>query len=522
MRRLAATTLLLLAACAADPTTAPPPVTTPPVVTPPPPAPDTLPTLRREFRGVWIATVANIDWPSRGGLPAAQQQSELGALLDRARDAGLNAVVLHVRPASDAVYRSALEPWGAMLAGTQGVDPGWDPLEWAVREAHRRGLELHAWFNPFRAGNTNDSTRLAATHVFRQRRDLVRVYGTQLWQDPGEPAVQDRTMAAVLDVVARYDVDGVHIDDFFYPYLQRDAQNRILDFPDSATYAQLGGTTPRADWRRANVNRFVERFYREVHAAKPMVKVGVSPFGIWRPQNPPGVTGMDAYAEIYADSRTWLQNGWVDYLAPQLYWQIDPPQQSFTALLDWWTAPAQNARGRHVWPGVATYRVRDSGWPLGEVARQVEATRARAARGPSTGVVLYNATTTLAWNGGAVASELARGVFADRAVVPATPWLDAAAPARPEVTVGEGAAPGGGREWTLAPLRPGDADPVRWWLVRWRSGGAWAQQLVFGDERTVTVRPGAAGLDRIAVHAVDAAGNVSEPARWPSAAIAAR
>jgi hypothetical protein len=166
------------------------------------------------------------------------------------------------------------------------------------------------------------------------------------------------------------------------------------------------------------VNRFVERLSRETHAVRPTLKVGVSPFGIWQPGSPAGVSGLNAYADIYADSRLWLQSGWVDYLAPQLYWQIDPPAQSFTALLDWWWA--QNPRGRHVWPGVATYRVRDSGWPLAEIPRQVEATRARAGRGPSVGAIYYNGTTTLTWNGGAVAASWARGVFADRAVVPAS------------------------------------------------------------------------------------------------------
>jgi uncharacterized lipoprotein YddW (UPF0748 family) len=488
-------------------------VTAPPTVTPTPTTPtagDTaLPVLRREFRGVWIATVGNIDWPSRSGLPAAQQQAELAGLLDRAQASGFNAVVFHVRPAGDAVYRSALEPWGAMLTGTQGGDPGWDPLEFVVREAHRRGLELHAWFNPFRAGSTADSLRLSPTHVFNTRRDLVRVHGGSLWQDPGEPAVQDRTMAAVLDVVRRYDVDGVHIDDFFYPYPP--ASGPRLEFADSATYARHGGGLARADWRRANVNRFVERLSRETHAVRPTLKVGVSPFGIWQPGSPAGVSGLNAYADIYADSRLWLQSGWVDYLAPQLYWQIDPPAQSFTALLDWWWA--QNPRGRHVWPGVATYRVRDSGWPLAEIPRQVEATRARAGRGPSVGAIYYNGTTTLTWNGGAIAAELARGAFAERAVVPASPWLDATTPAAPAITVVEAAASGGGdREWTVT-LRAGDADPPRWWVVRWRAGGAWTQQTVFGAERSWAVRS-AAPVEQIAVHAVDGAGNASEPTRW--------
>ena len=207
--RLALAAFALSAACssAGTPATAPAPRRDPNV----------LPAIDREFRGLWVATVNNIDWPSRPGLTADSQRTELLALLDRAHAAGLNAILFHVRPAADAVYRSPYEPWGAMLTGRQGGDPGWDPLAVAVAEAHRRGMELHAWINPFRAGDARDTALLAPNHVFHERRDLVRTYGTQLWFDPGEPAVHDRSMRAILDIVNRYDVDGVHLDDYFYP-----------------------------------------------------------------------------------------------------------------------------------------------------------------------------------------------------------------------------------------------------------------------------------------------------------------
>ena len=271
--------LLALAACsrAKD-------VTGPPTV-----VPDTNPpAIQREMRGLWIATVANIDWPSRSTLTADQQRAELLSILDRAAASGFNAIVFHVRPAADAVYRSAIEPWGAMLSGTQGSDPGYDPLAFAVQEAHARGLELHAWINPFRAGNTSDSTRLSPTHLFTTRRDLVRVYGTQLWLDPGEAAVHDHVMRVIADIVQRYDIDGLHADDYFYPYPQTDAANRTILFPDDATFARSGGGLTLADWRRANVDRFVERMYREVHMLKPTLKVGISPFGILAAREPDG------------------------------------------------------------------------------------------------------------------------------------------------------------------------------------------------------------------------------------------
>jgi uncharacterized lipoprotein YddW (UPF0748 family) len=359
------------------------------------------PEIAREMRGLWIATVGNIDWPSHAGLTADPQRAELIDIMNRAASTGLNAIVFHVRPAADAVYQSSIEPWGEMLTGTQGQDPGYDPLAFAIQEAHARGLELHSWINPFRAGNTSDTAKLASTHLFNTRRDLVRVYGSNIWLDPGEPDVQDRSMLAVLDIVRRYDIDAIHADDYFYPYVENDAAGRAIAFPDSATYAKYGGALAKDDWRRANIDRFVERMYREVHAVKPTIKVGISPFGIWRPGNPPSVQGLDAFATIYADSRKWLQQGWVDYLAPQLYWSISAPQQSYPALLDWWIQ--QSTQGRHVWPGLAAYRVDNgtsSAYSLSEIPDEIRLTRLRT-RG--TGELLYNTTSTLKHNGGAVA-----------------------------------------------------------------------------------------------------------------------
>jgi uncharacterized lipoprotein YddW (UPF0748 family) len=497
--RLAIAALALAAACAppaTGPTTAPRPV--------PSRDPNVVPALQREFRGLWVATVANIDWPSKPGLSADQQRAELVTLLDRAQGAGMNAILFHVRPNADAVYRSALEPWASMLTGTQGTDPGYDPLAMAVEESHRRGMELHAWVNPFRAGSVADSAKLAANHVFRERPDLVRTYGASFWMDPGDPAVHDRSLRAILDIVNRYDVDGVHLDDYFYPYPQSDSAKRPIPFPDSATYARYGGGMSIDDWRRANVDRFVERLYRDVHAAKPSVRVGISPFGIWRPGNPAQVTGLDSYAAIYADSRKWLQSGWVDYLVPQLYWRIDPPQQSFTALLDWWLS--QNTAGRHVWPGLATYRVYSATnpYPLSEMVNQVAATRARGA----SGLVFYNTTSTLSRNNGEIAAMLRREYFTDAALPPAATWLAGTSPGRPTVAVA-------GATLTLTPA----AESPRWWVVRYRTGDTWTTRLVFGAERTVTLAsPSGAAVDWVVVNAVNAVGAASEDAAWRAGA----
>ena len=316
----------------------------PVAVTPPEPP--------REFRGAWITEVAsNQDWPSKPGVPAAQMQAELIALLDRAAQLKLNAVIFQVRPACDAIYASPLEPWSAYLTGRMGQppQPAFDPLAFAVAEAHQRGLELHAWFNPFRALLPEDKTFVALNHISKTHPELIRQYGDQTWLDPGEPAAREHVLRVILDVVRRYDVDGVQFDDYFYPYPEKDAAGRGLNFPDDASWRKYGGNLNRDDWRRQNINQFVHDVYQNIKAAKPWVKFGVSPFGIWRPGSPKTILGLDAYANLYADSRLWLASGWVDYFSPQLYWPVDAPQQSFPALLNWWTA--QNVNNRGLWPG---------------------------------------------------------------------------------------------------------------------------------------------------------------------------
>lgn len=499
--KFAAAALLLVAACAESPS-GPSTPTTPPPPTPPAPVPtDTVaPVIAREMRGLWIATVANIDWPSSSSLSAVQQRAELVDIFDRAVAAGLNTIVLHVRPAADALYESQLEPWGLMLTGVSGQSPGYDPLAFAIAEAHKRGLELHAWINPFRAGNTRDSLKFATNHVYNAKSNLVRTYGSNLWLDPGDPASQDHSMAVIRDIVTRYDIDGLHADDYFYPYQVNGPDGKILAFPDDSTYARYGNGMARDDWRRDNINRFVQRMYNEVHAIKPTVKVGISPFGIWRPNNPPGVQGLDAYASIYADSRKWLQNGWLDYFAPQLYWAITAPQQSYPALLDWWIA--QNTMNRHIWPGLAAYRVNNgtsSAFTLQEIPDQIALTRARAG---STGNLLYNATWTLKNNSAALASALAANAYKTPALVPASPWLDASAPPAPSVTVQSGA----------LTITAAAGETPRWWVVRMhRSTGGWSTLIRFADATPVALDN---SVDRVVAQAVDQAGNISGNTEW--------
>lgn len=455
---------------------------------------------------MWIATVANIDWPSRTGLSAADQQAEMGLLLEAAQQTGLNAVVLQVRAAGDALYPSSLEPWSRVFTGTQGTGPGYDPLAFAVAQARLRGLEVHAWFNPFRAGNLSDTLRLAPQHFAMRRPDLVRRHCGQLWFDPGENAVHDQALAVVRDVIARYDIDAVHIDDFFYPYPGTACQG---DFPDSAVYARYiagGGTLSRADWRRDNVNRFVERLYRESHEARATVRVGISPFGIWRPGNPAGIVGLDAFTSIYADSRLWLHRGWVDYFAPQLYWAIGSTGQSFPALLGWWAQ--QNTQRRHLWPGLASYRIADGSsapFSAAEIPSQIALARDQASSaGGATGTILYNGSSVRT-NRGGFASTLAGGLFAAGAIPPASPWLDDTPPGDPTVTVAPGAS-------TLQVTLANASADSWWWLVRWRAAGTWRQRLVPVTQRTVDVP--AANVDGIVVNAIDRVGNASGNVVW--------
>jgi uncharacterized lipoprotein YddW (UPF0748 family) len=328
---------------------------------------------------VWVATVNNGDWPSRRDLTVEDQKREMIAILDRAAALHLTAIFLQIRPMADAFYPSSLEPWSEFLSGTTGKapEPLYDPLEFAIREAHARGLELHAWFNPFRG---NPGTPLRTYN-----------YGRFVWMDPGDEEVQRRALAVITDVVGRYAVDGVHLDDYFYPYPEKDT-----DFPDEPTwsrYRAAGGRMSRDGWRRDNINRFVRDLYRSVKAIRPSVEVGISPFGIWRPHNPPQIEGLDAWARIYADSRLWLRKGWVDYLAPQLYWPIDKREQSFPVLLHWWTS--QDRRGRGIVAGISVNRVasgRPTSVPPEEIARQLDIVRHQ--RG-AVGFILFSMHTLM-------------------------------------------------------------------------------------------------------------------------------
>ncbi|MER6069057.1 family 10 glycosylhydrolase [Streptomyces sp. NPDC001817] len=316
-----------------------------------------------EMRGVWLATVSNRDWPSRPGLTADAQRAELVAHLDRAARDRLNTVIFQVRPTADALWPSPYEPWSEYLTGTQGRSPGWDPLGTAVREAHRRGLELHAWFNPYRIANHTDLSRLAASHPVRRHPDWAVPYGGKLYYNPGLPEVRAFVQRAMLDAVARYPVDAVHFDDYFYPY---PVAGQTFD-DDDAYDRYGGGFSSRAAWRRDNIDRLVKEMAAGIRKVRPGTRFGISPFGIWRnastdPRGSDTRAGVQTYDDLHADTRTWVRSHWIDYIVPQLYWNIGFAAADYAKLVDWWAGVAKGTKTR-LYIGEALYRAGAAGQP---------------------------------------------------------------------------------------------------------------------------------------------------------------
>ncbi|MEW2250286.1 family 10 glycosylhydrolase [Streptomyces sp. NPDC006975] len=329
-----------------------------------------------ELRGVWLATVENRDWPSQPGLSAAEQRAELLGHLDTAVRRRLNTVIFQVRPTADALWPSPYEPWSQYLTGTQGKDPGWDPLGTAVAEAHARGLQLHAWFNPYRVANHDDPSRLVATHPARRHPDWVVSYGGRLYYNPGLPEVRTFVEDAMLDAVRRYPLDGVHFDDYFYPYPVAGQT-----FDDDEAYDTYGGGHPsRAAWRRHNIDSLIREMGARTKALRPTTRFGVSPFGVWRNSSTDARgsdtrAGVQSYDDLYADTRTWVREHWVDYLVPQLYWNIGLEAADYATLVPWWAQVAQGTPTR-LYVGEALYKAGDPAQPAawqdpGELSRHL-------------------------------------------------------------------------------------------------------------------------------------------------------
>lgn len=443
-------------------------------------AQNSVPPPARELRGAWIATVRNINWPSEPGLPVAKQQQQLLTLIESAAKVGLNALIFQVRPAGDAMYASPIEPWSPFLTGQMGVAPSpmWDPLEFAVTEAHKRGMELHAWFNPYRA-LAGEKHAPSADHIRRKHPEWTMKYSIDWWMDPGVPEVRQQAVAVMLDVTRRYDVDGIHIDDYFYPYPITDSKKKKIEFPDHETFSRYqagGGTLELTAWRRQNVDETVRAIYEGIKGIKRHVKFGISPFGLWRPNHPEGTGGgLDPYEDLGADSKKWLQSGWVDYFTPQLYWTIDRPKLGFITYYDWWLE--QNTQGRHIWPGMNTSKIGDDR-NAGEILREMSVLRERG---------LKMTPGHFHWNFGALHKDLGKigtytkeRAYTTHAIPPASPWLSQST--LPAPVVGK-IVPGGKLTvaWQHSDVRW--MSQTRWWVMQALINGRWTTvETYFKDQ----------------------------------------
>ena len=453
----------------------------------------------REFRAAWVATVSNIDFPTQKTLTAEQQKAELLQILELARSLKLNAVVFQVRPQCDALYRSDIEPWSEFLTGEMGRAQSFDPLAFLVAEAHRRGILVHAWFNPYRALHPSAKT-VSENHISKRRPDLVRQYGKSLWLDPTDPEVRRHSLNVVTDVVKRYDVDGVHFDDYFYPYPEKDGGGARIEFPDDANwqkYQDRGGKLSRDDWRRKNVNDFIAAVGRAIKRIKPGILYGVSPFGIWQPMPEKEIVGFNAYAELYADARQWLRDGTVDYLAPQLYWETARKGQSFPVLFDWWKS--QNVKRRHVWPGIATYRIgSNENFTAGEISNQIKLTKTS----PLTLGAIHFSFKSLRNDLGGIQQRLREDAYARDALVPTSPWVRAARPLPPKVTVTRGG------DYVRASWTERGAGRAFWFVVYVEDKDGWGYSVLPAAERSISLSADR-GIRKIIVTGVDRLGNES-------------
>jgi uncharacterized lipoprotein YddW (UPF0748 family) len=454
-----------------------------------------------EFRAAWVATVANINWPSKRGLSTAQQQKEAIQLLDFLKAHNFNAVIFQVRPQADALYQSSIEPWSYYLTGKQGKAPApfYDPLQFWIDAAHDRGLELHVWLNPYRAHSPSGG-EVSKGSLVKKRSDLVvKLKDGHWWFNPTLKGTQEHANSVVMDIVKRYDIDGVHFDDYFYPY---PSYNGNADFPDSANweaYVASGGNLSRGDWRRNGVNEFIQQIYTNIKAEKPHVKFGLSPFGTWRPGYPSIAEGLDQYNQLYADARLWLNNGWVDYFTPQLYWKINSQTLSFPILLGWWMN--ENKMDRHLWPGISV-GADTTAANATEVLNQIMITRGMMPK--SSGDVHWSIGSLLKDAG--LAKAVINGPYKKQALVPASAWLDKEGPEPPHVTavtVDDSLR----INWT----HPNESD-VFHYVVYYQYADKWNYTIFNRNDRTMSVSLvlGKNKLTGIAVSAVDRTGNESK------------
>jgi len=431
-----------------------------------------------EFRAAWIATVLRLDWPPPFST-VSTQKSQLISILDGMQKANMNAAVFQIRPACDAFYASDIEPWSNWLTGTEGQapDPYYDPLTFAIEEAHERGIELHAWFNPYRA-KKGSSNGITADHVFNKHPEWILAVGskkssgntyyalderetkdskaTDYILNPGMADVREYVLGVIMDVVNRYDIDGVHMDDYFYPYSG-------ISNEDQATFAEENrGFTDIGNWRRDNVNLLIESIYDSIKSVKSHVKFGIGPFGIWKNWVPSGIVGMDAYSVIYCDAVAWLNGKYIDYLTPQLYWPFGGGQD-YGKLMPWWAGQA-NTNGRHLYTGNAPYRISDYNWSADELPNQIRLNRKTAA---CLGNVYFRVNLGLLNNPKGFLDSLKNNYYKYPALTPQMSWNDSLPPFEPtwvDVVEVNGNAV---IRWGHDLPTKSDDDPYRYIIYKW-------------------------------------------------------
>ena len=381
-----------------------------------------------EFRGVWVASVENIDWPSKKDLSVSDQKAEFIHLLDMHQRNGMNVMVVQIRPAADALYASKVEPWSEYLTGTQGVAPSpyYDPLEFMIAETHKRGMEFHAWLNPYRAVFNLSKSSIASNHLTKTHPEWFLVYGDKKYFNPGLPEVREHTAKVVKDLVSRYDIDGIHMDDYFYPY-------RITgkEFPDEKDFERYGNGLNKEDWRRSNCDSIILLIHNIIRNINPRIKFGISPFGVWRnkekdPMGSDTKAGQTNYDDLYADILLWLQKGWIDYVVPQLYWERGFKVADYDVLLDWWN---KHTYGRQLYIGQAIYRAgSNTAWKSpDELPKQIQELRSY----PTTQGSVYFSSKSFEKNPNGWADSLRNNYYRYPALVPPMPWIDNSVPSQP-------------------------------------------------------------------------------------------
>jgi len=390
---------------------------------------------KTEFRGVWVATVDNIDWPSRGNYNTESQKAEYIKLLDMHQRNGINAVIVQVRPATDAFYPSPYEPWSEWLTGKQGLPPApyYDPLQFMIEQAHKRGMEFHAWCNPYRAEFAIGKSSIAPTHITKIHPEWFLPYGGVRLFDPGNKDAQQYVVRVIRDIVSRYDIDAIHFDDYFYPY-------RIAgkEFPDDASYQKYGNGLNKEDWRRSNTDSIILMISKAIKEEKKYCRFGISPFGVWRNADRDSLgsntkAGQTNYDDLYADILLWLKEGWIDYVAPQLYWEFEHAHAPFGPLLDWWS---KHTYGRHCYIGLGIFKAgSNASWrDKDELPRQIRELRNM----PNIEGMIYFSSKTFERNPNGWNDSLQNNYYKYPALIPAMDWIDSSVIAKPDITVTRG------------------------------------------------------------------------------------